>query len=109
MGSCRKLTVIKLALIAILALLLWQVYRDYGAPREDNKLLAVLEEETRRCLLRRGLDSNGVLGSNVTYSTLFCPKGDGVYPRDLCTAHTIYLNHSERRFVARATVEMTSR
>ena len=100
---------IKLALFAILALLLWQVCRDYGTPREENKLLVALEAETRRCLLRRGLDSSGVLGSNVTYSTLFCPKGDGVYPRDLCTAHTIYLNHSERRFIARTTLEMASR
>ena len=95
--------------MALTACLLGQVARDYGRPIEDSQPLARLEEEKKRCLLRRGLDSSGVMENNETYSSLLCPSGDGVYPADLCTVRSIYLNHDARKFVARVPPEMTSR
>lgn len=60
-----------------------------------------LEEGKKACLWRKGLGFDSTLGDESTYSTFNCPAGHEAYPHDLCTAHLVYLNHSDKSFGAR--------
>lgn len=105
---CRKVPVTKAALFVTVTLLLWRLFGDRDRTAEEE-LLTRLEEEKKTCLWRKGLEGGGVFGDDHTFSTFHCPVGEEAYPRNLCTAHFIFLNHSEKRFVARTPTDLTSR
>ena len=106
--ASKKVLLTRIALVVTATLLVWRVYEDSDTPSRESELLRRLEDENKACLVRKGLDSSEVLGGDLTYSTLNCPLGEEAYPRDLCTVHVIYLNHTERRFVARTPTQTTS-
>ena len=111
MGLCGKATAAKVCLLVAAALLIWRFNGNHRTILEENELLDRLEEEKKLCLWRKGLDSSRLLGNDQTFSTFNCPLGTGqeIYPRDLCTAHMLYLDHAEQRFVARLPADVASR
>ena len=109
MGLVGKVTVTKIAVLFGAILILWRLYGSWEPPAQSEKLLKRLEEEKRACIWRQGLETGRVLGDRQTFSTFNCPQGQEAYPRDLCTAHILYLNHTERKFVARTPADLTSR
>ena len=110
MGVCRKAAVTKVALVVAGALLLWHFYldRDTTSPIGEEELVR-LEKEENACLWRKGLEAGSVLGDEHVFSTFNCPVGEDIYPQGLCTTHLVFLDHSEKRFVARTPADMTSR
>lgn len=112
MGLCGKATAAKVCLLVAAALIIWRLLGSHRTTSEEEELSNRLEEEKKLCLWRKGLDSSRLLGNDQTFSTFNCPLGTGqevVYPRDLCTAHMLYLDHTERRFVARLPADVASR
>ena len=113
MAPFRRLPATKLALAITATALVWQLYSQYGIQSREKEFIRLLNEERESCLVTKGLPSNGVMGTSATYSSLHCPVqvglGDAAFPKELCTAHVIYLNHSEQKFVVRMPVELTSR
>jgi hypothetical protein len=112
MGLCGKAAAAKVGLLVAAAILIWLMYGDHRTTPEEKELVERLEEERRLCLWRKGLDSSRVLGNDQTFSTFNCPlgtAGQDAYPRDLCTAHMLYLDHTEKRFVARLPADVASR
>lgn len=109
MGLCGKAPVTKIVLLVAATLLIWRIYVGNDASEEEKELLRQLEDEKKMCLWRKGLESSSVLGDEQSFSTFNCPLGEEAYPPNLCTAHVIYLNHTEKRFVARTPSDLTSR
>ena len=109
MGHCGKVSAAKLALLVVAAMLLWRFNAINDTSLEDTELQSRLESEKRTCLWRKGLEENRILGDRSTFSTFNCPVGLEAYPQDLCTAHVLYLNHTERKFVARTPSDHSSR
>lgn len=107
---CRKVPVTKTALLVTGTLLLWRFFLDRDTTvRPSEEELTRLEKEKNACLWRRGLEAGSVLGDDHVFSTFNCPVDEDTYPRGLCTAHSVFLNHSEKRFVARTPTDLTSR
>jgi hypothetical protein len=103
-GRLAKATVLSVA-----ALLVWRYYLTWDTSDGDVDLLQRLEDERKACLWRKGLESSRVLGDGHTFSTLNCPVGQEAHPSHLCTAHLVYLNHTEKAFVARTPAASTTR
>ena len=94
-------------LVGGLLLLLWLIYNSLIAPVEQQEARVLLERERKRCLFKQGADPGGYLSDNSAHSEFRCAPGR--YPSGLCTVSLLYLNHSERRFVARAKGQHASR
>ena len=104
LGRLAKATVLSVA-----ALLVWRYYLTWDTSDGGVDLLQRLEDERKACLWRKGLESSRVLGDGHTFSTLNCPVGQEAHPSHLCTAHLVYLNHTEKAFVARTPAASTTR
>ena len=106
-----KGSAVRIVLFVVAALLVWRFTAPQDNTSEETELLRRLDEEKKTCLWRKGLESDGVLGDRETFSTFNCPLRDReeTYPRDLCTVHVLYLNHTARTFMARTPADTTSR
>ena len=94
-------------LIGGLLVLLWLTYNSLIVPVEKKEVRVLLERERKRCLFKQGADPGGYLGDSSAHSEFRCAPGR--YPSGLCTISLLYINHSERRFVARGKGEHVSR
>ena len=94
------------ALLGGCLLLLWLGYNSLS-PIETQEARVLLERERKRCLFRQGSDPGGYLADSSAYSEFQCAPGR--YPSGLCTVSLLYLNRSERRFVARTKEQYASR
>ena len=91
----------KALMVTVAILLVWRFYFTRDSSDEDETLSHRLEDEKKACLWRKGLEPGRVLGDQQSFSTFNCPVGQEAYPSNLCTAHLVYLNHTDRAFVAR--------
>ena len=99
----------KVVVLTVAGVLVWRYYFTRDPSKGDVDVLQRVEEERKACLWRKGLESGRVLGDERTFSTFNCPVGQEAHPSDLCTAHLVYLNHTERAFVARTPAPTTDR